>query len=120
MLALLAAIMARMTRSTSPPASMCDSISACETARGRVRAGEGVIGLTWALFVAGAPTQIVSQRSVNDESTAVLMQRFYANLTQKKLTKGDSLRQATLSLLRDPKYKHPHYWAPFILMGDWR
>jgi CHAT domain-containing protein len=38
-------------------------LSACETARGRYRAGEGIIGLTWALFVAGVPTTVVSGKS---------------------------------------------------------
>ena len=58
-------------------------LSACNTARGEKRNGEGMIGLTWALFAAGAPTQVVSQWSVNDQSTALLMQRFYANLSRK-------------------------------------
>lgn len=114
-------------------------LSACNTARGEKRSGEGIIGLTWALFAAGAPTQVVSQWSVNDDSTAALMQRFYANLTQKHMAKGAALRQAALSVrngtapgkhanpkskrptdARNPKWSHPYYWAPFILMGDWR
>lgn len=106
-------------------------LSACNTARGEKRSGEGLIGLTWALFAAGVPTQIVSQWSVNDASTALLMKRFYANLTQKRLQKGEALRQAALSLKAEggagargdakaAKWSHPYYWAPFILMGDWR
>ena len=102
-------------------------MSACNTARGEKRNGEGLIGLTWALFAAGAPTQVVSQWSVNDASTALLMQNFYANLTREHMAKGASLRKATLSLLNgDPetggkqgKYRHPYYWAPFILLGNW-
>ena len=45
-------------------------LSACNTARGATRSGEGMVGLTWALFVAGVPTQVVSQWSVDDAATA--------------------------------------------------
>ncbi len=92
-------------------------LSACNTARGDKRSGEGIIGLTWALFVAGAPTQVLSQWSVDDESTATLMGAFYASLAQGKAA---ALRAAELSLLHDTKHGHPYYWAPFTLMGDWR
>jgi CHAT domain-containing protein/Tfp pilus assembly protein PilF len=95
-------------------------LSACNTARGERRGGEGVVGLTWALFVAGAPTQVVSQWSVNDASTALLMQHFYTNLTRNKMSKSAALRSAELSLLSHSAYRHPYYWAPFVLLGDWR
>ena len=95
-------------------------LSACNTARGEKRSGEGVIGLTWALFVAGAPTQVLSQWAVDDASTATLMQRFYAEVSRGKLGKGEALRAAALSLRRDRKHTHPYYWAPFIVVGDWR
>ncbi len=52
-------------------------LSACETARGRVAPGEGLIGLSWALFVAGSPASIVSQWKVESASTAELMQQFH-------------------------------------------
>ena len=95
-------------------------LSACNTARGVQRTGDGVIGLTWALFVAGCPTQVVSQWAVDDASTATLMTSFYGNLAKGKMGKGAALRQASLSLMSSPKHAHPYYWAPFILMGDWR
>jgi CHAT domain-containing protein len=97
-------------------------LSACNTARGEKKSGEGIVGLTWALFVAGAPTQVLSQWAVNDASTATLMERFYAGVA-KNAPKGASLRQAALALLADKKerrHAHPYYWAPFILVGDWR
>ncbi|MBB6048686.1 CHAT domain-containing tetratricopeptide repeat protein [Armatimonas rosea] len=95
-------------------------LSACNTARGVQRTGDGVIGLTWALFVAGCPTQVVSQWAVDDASTATLMAGFYSNLATKKQGKGAALRQAALTLLQSQKHAHPYYWAPFVLMGDWR
>jgi CHAT domain-containing protein/tetratricopeptide (TPR) repeat protein len=94
-------------------------LSACDTARGEKQAGEGVVGLTWALFAAGAPTQVVSQWAVYDLSTAELMKQFYARLKQGQ-AKGAALRGAALALRQDRQYSHPFYWAPFILMGDWR
>jgi tetratricopeptide (TPR) repeat protein/CHAT domain-containing protein len=94
-------------------------LSACDTARGEKRAGEGVVGLTWALFVAGSPTQVLSQWAVSDASTAELMRAFYQQLKQGK-TKGAALREASLGLLKDGRHSHPYYWAPFVLIGDWR
>jgi CHAT domain-containing protein len=95
-------------------------LSACNTARGEKKAGEGIVGLTWALFVAGAPTQVLSQWAVADESTAELMKRFYGHLKQDK-PKGAALRAAALTLMKkDGQHEHPFYWAPFVLVGDWR
>lgn len=94
-------------------------LSACDTARGEVRTGEGVVGLAWALQVAGTRTQVLTQWRVDDASTAALMGEFYGGL-RKGRPKGQSLRHAALSLLRDRRYAHPYYWAPFILIGDWR
>jgi CHAT domain-containing protein/tetratricopeptide (TPR) repeat protein len=94
-------------------------LSACNTGRGQKRSGEGVVGLTWALFAAGAPSQVVSQWAVNDSSTALLMKNFYGEL-EKKRPRAEALRTASLALLRDGEHAHPYYWAPFILMGDWR
>jgi CHAT domain-containing protein len=93
-------------------------LSACETGRGEKREGEGILGLTWALFVAGAPTQIVSQWEVNDVSTAILMQAFYQNLKAGQ-KKGIALRNAMKTLRQKPEYRHPYFWAPFFLVGDW-
>jgi CHAT domain-containing protein/Tfp pilus assembly protein PilF len=94
-------------------------LSACETARGKVISGEGMVGLTWALFVAGSPTQVVSQWKVDDASTAILMREFYTRLKAGQ-NKDVALRMASLQLQSDREYAHPFYWAPFILMGDWR
>jgi CHAT domain-containing protein/Tfp pilus assembly protein PilF len=101
-------------------------LSACETARGRVGAGEGMIGLTWALFVAGVPTTVVSQWKVRSDSTAELMVEFH-RLLQAHNTKGaprlsraEALRQAALKLLNGNQHRHPFFWAGFVLVGDWR
>lgn len=104
-------------------------LSACETARGRIGQGEGMIGLSWALFVAGSPTTVASQWKVESGSTTELMLSFYRHLQStsvrsasgnvfKAETKAEALRQASLSLLRSEKYSHPFYWAGFVIIGD--
>jgi CHAT domain-containing protein len=100
------------------------TLSACETARGRYGAGEGVIGLTWALFVAGVPSTLVSQWKVESASTRDLMLNFYRHLrlpaTASKVTKAEALRQSALKLMKNPATSHPFYWAGFVLVGDCR
>jgi len=101
-------------------------LSACETARGRFGAGEGMIGLTWALFVAGVPTTMVSQWQVASASTRDLMLSFHRQLglrstaANAKVTEAEALRQAALKLLKNPETSHPFYWAGFVLVGDGR
>jgi len=99
-------------------------LSACDTARGRIGAGEGVIGLTWAFFVGGTPTTVVSQWRVESASTTELMLSFHRNLKSASggaryaMTKAEALRQAELKLLHSKDYQHPFFWAAFVVMGD--
>jgi CHAT domain-containing protein/Tfp pilus assembly protein PilF len=102
-------------------------LSACETARGRVGAGEGMIGMTWALFVAGSPATVVSQWKVESASTTELMLEFHRQLKEKYrndksrvTTTAEALRAAELKMLANSQYRHPFYWAGFVLIGDGR
>src|SRR5262249_60789222 len=101
-------------------------LSACETARGRFGAGEGMIGLTWALFVAGVPNTVVSQWSVESASTRDLMLSFHRALNspvgagKANATKSEALRLAALKLMKNPATSHPFYWAGFVLVGAGR
>ena len=94
-------------------------LSACETGNGRISPGEGVIGMSWAFLVAGTRSMLVSQWRVNSASTAQLMKNFYQVLAKRPNTidKAEALRQASLRLLKDPRYRHPFYWAGFALVG---
>ena len=92
-------------------------LSACDTARGHIGAGEGVIGLSWAFFVAGCPATVVSQWSVDADSTSKLMVEFHRNLLAGK-TKSEALRQAELKLMKNRRYSDPFYWAGFVVVGD--
>jgi CHAT domain-containing protein len=99
-------------------------LSACETARGRVGKGEGMIGLTWALFVSGVPTTVVSQWKVRSDSAAQLMIEFHRQLkacmdgSNGRASAAESLREAALKLMREEKYQHPFHWAGFVVLGD--
>ena len=101
-------------------------LSACETARGRIGAGEGMIGLSWAMFIAGVPSIVVSQWKVESASTRDLMVDFHRALISQpgagraKPTKTEALRQAALKLMKNPQTSHPFYWAGFVLVGDGR
>jgi CHAT domain-containing protein/Tfp pilus assembly protein PilF len=97
-------------------------LSACETARGRASAGEGVIGLSWAMFVAGVPSVLVSQWKVESASTRDLMLDFHRRLraAPATATKAEALRQAALKVMKAPETSHPFYWAGFVLVGDGR
>lgn len=90
--------------------------SACETAAGDKRAALGIAGMA---VRAGARSTLATLWAVNDAATVELMSQFYKELTSTKETKAEVLRRAQLSLLRNPLYKHPIFWAPYILVGNW-
>lgn len=91
-------------------------LSACQTASGDNRAALGLAGLA---VRSGARSTLATLWSVNDQSTANLMVKFYQALTREGASKAEALRQAQLELLQLPHYKDPFYWAPFVLVGNW-
>jgi CHAT domain-containing protein len=96
-------------------------LSACETGLGKEKRGEGVIGLTRAFMYAGAPTVGVSLWSVSDNSTAQLMTDFYKRMfTGQGMAPSAAMRAAQQNMITGKKYAAPFYWAPFVLVGEWR
>jgi CHAT domain-containing protein/predicted negative regulator of RcsB-dependent stress response len=96
-------------------------LSACETGLGKEKRGEGVIGLTRAFMYAGAPTVGVSLWSVADRSTADLMTDLYKRmLTGTGMSAVAAKRAAQQGMIAGKKYSAPFYWAPFVLVGEWR
>jgi CHAT domain-containing protein len=91
-------------------------LSACQTAAGDERAALGLAGVA---VKAGARSALASLWFVNDESTALLIGEFYRQLAT-DAGKAAALRGAQLRLLNDERYAHPAYWAPFLMIGDWR
>jgi CHAT domain-containing protein len=97
-------------------------LSACETANGKIAPGEGVMGLSWAFFVAGTRSMLVSQWKINSASTSELMHNFYNNLWSKasveSRSKPRALREAALSMIQNGEFRHPFFWAGFVMIGN--
>jgi CHAT domain-containing protein len=90
-------------------------LSACETAVGDSRAALGLAGVA---VQSGARSTLASLWLIDDESTPLLMTQFYQAL-KTELSKAAALRQAQLTLLQG-EYRHPRFWAAFVLLGNWR
>jgi CHAT domain-containing protein len=89
------------------------TLSACETALGKINPGDDVVGLQRGFLYAGANSIVASLWKVDDMATSQLMTGFYSNL--KKTNKGDALREAQLTVKK--QYAHPYFWAAFQLTG---
>jgi len=89
-------------------------LSACQSARGEVVPGEGVLGLTRAFLYAGSRGVVCSLWSVDDERTASLMKAMYSEL-KKGMPSAEALALARQRLIAEEQA--PFYWAPFILIG---
>jgi CHAT domain-containing protein len=89
-------------------------LSACETGKGDVKAGEGVYGLQRAFIVAGAESLVMSLWKVDDTATQKLMSGFYRENVQGKEI-PNAFRSAQLAMLNE--YKHPYYWGAFIMFS---
>jgi CHAT domain-containing protein/tetratricopeptide (TPR) repeat protein len=97
-------------------------LSACETAKGDNQAALGLAGIA---IQAGARSTVATLWQVNDYSSAIFMGEFYrelVNVRALQTTKAKALQQAQRSLLQNPDsdYKHPYFWAPYVLIGNWR
>lgn len=98
------------------------TLSACDTGLGGGRDAQGreIEGFGVIAQQQGAKAVLATLWPVADESTSKLMAEMYRRRQEQQQTKIESLRQAQLSLLSQSHYEHPFYWAPFILMGNWK
>jgi CHAT domain-containing protein/tetratricopeptide (TPR) repeat protein len=118
-------------------------LSACETALGDIRVGDGVIGLQRAFFIAGARTLVMSLWKVPDLATCLLIHRFYQNLLARQQRCDQALREAQhylrnltiadikqsstldaslralIELLLPPLSHHPDTVHPFLHPAYW-
>lgn len=94
------------------------TLSACRTALGEELRGEGLVGFTQGFFAAGAGRVLVSLWDVGDESTALLMERFYQELFRNGRSPSAALRAAQVSMWEEEGWEAPYHWAGFILQGD--
>jgi CHAT domain-containing protein len=99
-------------------------LSACNTGLGKIKAGEGVLGLRRAFQIAGARTIIMSLWSVEDQATRMWMRALYQERFLNGAATADAVRSASLQVLRSRRghrqSTHPFYWAAFVAAGDWR
>jgi CHAT domain-containing protein/tetratricopeptide (TPR) repeat protein len=93
-------------------------LSACDTARGKYAAGEGIIGFSWALFAARCRTQVVSQWKVDSAATSVLMRDFHRNVRGDRTKAASALQKTIVAMLKTKQYRHPFHWAGFVVLGD--
>ncbi len=96
------------------------SLSACDSALGRQKRGEGPQSLGRAFLAAGAANALVSLWRVDDSSTEQLMVGFYRQLLERGLDPAAALREAQLAVRSRPGWSDPYYWGAFVLEGDWR
>jgi CHAT domain-containing protein len=92
------------------------ALSACQTAAGDERAALGLAGVA---VHAGARSALATLWSVHDDSAASLVETFYAELRRPGVSRAAALQRAQLHLLRETPYRHPAYWAPFLLINSW-
>lgn len=95
-------------------------LSACETATGKAVQGEGVMGLTRAFMFAGSPRVICSLWKVDDAATQALMVKFYELWNPKEgpgVPTAAALREAQAFVRSQPRWKHPYFWAAWVLWG---
>jgi CHAT domain-containing protein/Tfp pilus assembly protein PilF len=96
------------------------TLSACQTALGREVTGEGIVAMSRAFFYAGADAVTASLWNVSDRSTVDLMTSFYREIRDGKSI-DRALAEAKRSFLRgSPAWRHPYYWAPFVVTGHAR
>lgn len=94
-------------------------LSACQTGLGKEARGEGLIGLTRGFMYAGVARVVASLWRINDRAAAELMRHFYEAMFLQGLTPAASLRAAQIKMWQTGEWRFPHYWAAFVLEGEW-
>lgn len=100
------------------------ALSACETGRGKVVPGEGVLGLPRLFLGAGAASVLMTHWKVDDKFAADLMIKFYDYYLKQGFPKAKALTEAKRNVLNTPQksadvnYHHPLFWAAFAIYGE--
>ncbi len=96
------------------------TLSACESGLVHYTSGDEMLGISRGLFYAGAASVLLSLWQVADESTCYLMENFYWHYVKNRKTKSRALQLAMQAVKAKKEYSHPYFWAPFVVIGDWR
>jgi CHAT domain-containing protein/Tfp pilus assembly protein PilF len=92
------------------------TLSACDSAEGDDRAALGLAGIA---IKAGARSAVATFWQVHDEVAAELITEFYRGLKDPAISRASALRKAQLKILADPRFEHPGFWAPFLMINSW-
>ena len=93
------------------------TLSACQTAAGDDRAALGLAGIA---VKAGARSALATLWFINDQASSLLVSEFYRQLSAKPTpTKAKALQAAQRQIRADLRYRHPAYWSPFLIIGNW-
>jgi CHAT domain-containing protein len=68
---------------------------------------------------AGARSALATLWQINDEASSLLVAEFYRQIALPGATKAEALRRAQVAMLKDFRYRHPGYWSPFLVIGNW-
>ena len=90
--------------------------SACETATGDDRAALGLSGVA---IRAGARSALGTLWTVSDEASQAVLTGFYHELANGDVSKAQALQRAQRKTLADPRFRHPYYWSPYVLISNW-
>lgn len=92
------------------------TLSACQTAAGDDRAALGLAGVA---IKAGARSALATLWLINDQASSLLVTEFYRQLLNNDISKARALQNAQTKLMQNVRYRHPGYWSPFLLIGNW-
>ena len=93
------------------------TLSACQTAAGDDRAALGLAGVA---VKAGARSALATLWFINDQASSLLVSEFYRQLSARPTpTKAEALQAAQRQIRADLRYRHPAYWSPFLIIGNW-
>jgi CHAT domain-containing protein/Tfp pilus assembly protein PilF len=92
------------------------TLSACDTAAGDDRAALGLAGMA---IKAGARSALATLWNINDEAAVDLVIDFYRELKDSSISRAAALQRAQLKLINNPRYEHPGFWSPFLMINNW-
>jgi len=92
------------------------TLSACQTAAGDDKAALGLAGIA---IKAGVRSALATLWFINDQASSLLVSEFYRQLRDPSVSKAVALQQAQIAMMNDRRYRHPSYWSPFLLIGNW-
>jgi CHAT domain-containing protein len=95
------------------------ALSACESGLGSSPKGDEVLGFTRSFLTAGASSLVSSLWPVDDDSTEFLMTTMYGELAR-GADLAAAMQAAQIASMKRPRFRHPFFWAPFAVTGDWR